>query len=121
MKQLARMSRRARWAVPAGAVIVVGGVLAGSGLSVAPAAPAAAARPPAPAAARAGAKAAAPAADRDGGGDFLARPAVAARHLRSDLDRLAADRVAHDPGLVIRPAALPVLGAAEHERERHHP
>src|ERR1700744_6784723 len=47
MKQLARMSRRARWAVPAGAVIGVGGVLAGSVLSVAQASPALPARTPA--------------------------------------------------------------------------
>jgi outer membrane lipoprotein-sorting protein len=39
MKQLAQMSRKARWAVPAGAVVVVGGVLAGSLISVAQAAP----------------------------------------------------------------------------------
>jgi outer membrane lipoprotein-sorting protein len=47
MKQLARMSRRARWAVPAGAVIVVGGVLAGSVLSVASASPSLPAKTPA--------------------------------------------------------------------------
>jgi outer membrane lipoprotein-sorting protein len=47
MKQLVRMSRRARWAVPAGAVIVVGGVLAGSVLSVAQASPSLPARTPA--------------------------------------------------------------------------
>src|ERR1700761_4308776 len=47
MKQLARMSRRARGAVPAGGVIVVGGVLAGSVLSVAQASPALPARTPA--------------------------------------------------------------------------
>ena len=34
MKQLVNLSRRARWAVPAGAVVVVGGVLAGSVISV---------------------------------------------------------------------------------------
>jgi outer membrane lipoprotein-sorting protein len=39
MNQLAKVSRRARWAVPAGAVVVVGGVLAGSMISVAQAAP----------------------------------------------------------------------------------
>src|SRR6201996_4380963 len=39
MKQLAQMSRKARWAVPAGAVVVVGGGLAGSLISVAQAAP----------------------------------------------------------------------------------
>ena len=47
MKQLARMSRRARWAVPTGAVIVVGGVLAGSMISVAQAAPSLPAKTPA--------------------------------------------------------------------------
>ena len=47
MKQLARMSKRARWAVPAGAVIVVGGVLAGSMISVASAAPSLPAKTPA--------------------------------------------------------------------------
>jgi outer membrane lipoprotein-sorting protein len=41
------MSRRARWAVPAGAVIVVGGVLAGSVLSVASASPSLPAKTPA--------------------------------------------------------------------------
>ena len=39
MKQLANLSRGTRWAVPAGAVVVVGGVLAGSMISVASAAP----------------------------------------------------------------------------------
>jgi outer membrane lipoprotein-sorting protein len=47
MKQLAQMSRRARWAVPAGTVIVVGGVLAGSMISVAQAAPSLPAKTPA--------------------------------------------------------------------------
>src|ERR1700744_2259436 len=47
MQQLARMSRRGRWAVPGGAVIGVGGVLAGSVLSVAQASPALPARTPA--------------------------------------------------------------------------
>ncbi len=39
MKQLVNLSRGTRWAVPAGAVVVVGGVLAGSMISVAQAAP----------------------------------------------------------------------------------
>jgi outer membrane lipoprotein-sorting protein len=47
MKQRAQISRRARWAVPAGAVIVVGGVLAGSMISVASAAPSLPAKTPA--------------------------------------------------------------------------
>jgi outer membrane lipoprotein-sorting protein len=47
MKQLAGLSRRARWAVPAGAVIVVGGVLAGSMISVAQASPSLPAKTPA--------------------------------------------------------------------------
>ncbi len=47
MKQFAGMSRRARWAVPAGAVVVVGGVLAGSMISVAEASPPLPARTPA--------------------------------------------------------------------------
>ena len=47
MKQLTGMSRRARWAVPAGAVVVVGGVLAGSLISVAQAAPGLPAKTPA--------------------------------------------------------------------------
>src|ERR1700759_3130950 len=47
MKQLAQMSRKARWAVPAGAVVVVGGVLAGSVISGASAAPSLPARTPA--------------------------------------------------------------------------
>jgi outer membrane lipoprotein-sorting protein len=47
MKQLASMSRGARWAVPAGAVVVVGGVMAGSLISVAQAAPALPPRTPA--------------------------------------------------------------------------
>jgi outer membrane lipoprotein-sorting protein len=46
MKQLAQMSRRARWFVPAGAVIVVGGVLAGSMISVAQASPSLPAKTP---------------------------------------------------------------------------
>ena len=47
MKQRVQYSRRARWAVPAGAVIVVGGVLAGSMISVASAAPSLPAKTPA--------------------------------------------------------------------------
>ena len=47
MKQRVQISRRARWAVPAGAVIVVGGVLAGSMISVASAAPSLPAKTPA--------------------------------------------------------------------------
>jgi outer membrane lipoprotein-sorting protein len=39
MKQLVNLSRGTRWAVPAGAVVVVGGVLAGSMITVASAAP----------------------------------------------------------------------------------
>ena len=46
MKQRVQFSRRARWAVPAGAVIVVGGVLAGSMISVASAAPSLPAKTP---------------------------------------------------------------------------
>ncbi len=46
MKQV-NLSRGARWAVPAGAVVVVGGVLAGSMISVASAAPSLPARTPA--------------------------------------------------------------------------
>ncbi len=44
---VAKLSRRARWAVPAGVAVVVGGVLAGSLISVAQAAPALPARTPA--------------------------------------------------------------------------
>ena len=47
MKQLSHLSRRARWAVPTGAVVVVGGVLAGSMISVAQAAPSLPAKTPA--------------------------------------------------------------------------
>src|ERR1700761_7548030 len=47
MKQLSQLSRRARWAVPTGAVVVVGGVLAGSVISVASAAPSLPAKTPA--------------------------------------------------------------------------
>jgi outer membrane lipoprotein-sorting protein len=47
MKQRVQFSRRARWAVPTGAVIVVGGVLAGSVISVASAAPSLPAKTPA--------------------------------------------------------------------------
>ena len=47
MSQLAHLSRRARWAVPAGAVVVVGGVLAGSVISVAQASPSLPAKTPA--------------------------------------------------------------------------
>ena len=46
MKQV-KLSRRTRWAVPAGAVVVVGGVLAGSMITVASAAPSLPARTPA--------------------------------------------------------------------------
>jgi len=47
MRQFAGMSRRTRWAVPVGAVVVVGGVLAGSMISVAEASPPLPARTPA--------------------------------------------------------------------------
>jgi outer membrane lipoprotein-sorting protein len=47
MKKLSSMSRGTRWAVPAGAVVVVGGVIAGSLISVAQAAPALPPRTPA--------------------------------------------------------------------------
>jgi outer membrane lipoprotein-sorting protein len=47
MKQLSQLSRRARWAVPTGAVVVVGGVLAGSMISVAQASPSLPAKTPA--------------------------------------------------------------------------
>ena len=47
MKKLSSMSRGTRWAVPAGAVVVVGGVMAGSLISVAQAAPALPSRTPA--------------------------------------------------------------------------
>jgi outer membrane lipoprotein-sorting protein len=44
---VAKLSRRARWAVPAGTAVIVGGVLAGSLISVAQAAPTLPARTPA--------------------------------------------------------------------------
>jgi outer membrane lipoprotein-sorting protein len=47
MKQRVQFSRRVRWAVPTGAVIVAGGVLAGSMISVASAAPSLPAKTPA--------------------------------------------------------------------------
>jgi outer membrane lipoprotein-sorting protein len=47
MRQLANMPRGARWAVPAGVVVVVGGVMAGSMISVAQAAPPLPSRTPA--------------------------------------------------------------------------
>jgi outer membrane lipoprotein-sorting protein len=47
LSQLSQLSRRARWAVPTGAVVVVGGVLAGSMISVAQAAPSLPAKTPA--------------------------------------------------------------------------
>jgi len=47
MKQLVNLSRGTRWAVPAGAVVVVGGVLAGSMISVAQAVPSLPPRTPA--------------------------------------------------------------------------
>src|SRR5208282_188974 len=47
MVQVPRLSRRARWAVPAGALIITGGVIAGSLISVAQAAPGLPARTPA--------------------------------------------------------------------------
>jgi len=47
MVQVPKLSRRARWAVPAGALVVTGGVLAGSLISVAQAAPGLPARTPA--------------------------------------------------------------------------
>ena len=47
MKQLVNLSRGARWVVPAGVVVVVGGALGGSMISVASAAPSLPARTPA--------------------------------------------------------------------------
>ncbi|HYZ54841.1 MAG TPA: DUF2092 domain-containing protein [Streptosporangiaceae bacterium] len=47
MRQLANMSRGARWAVPIGTVVVAGGVMAGSMISVAQAAPPLPSRTPA--------------------------------------------------------------------------
>jgi hypothetical protein len=47
MVQVPRLSRRVRWAVPVGALVVVGGVMAGSLISVAQAAPGLPARTPA--------------------------------------------------------------------------
>jgi outer membrane lipoprotein-sorting protein len=47
MIQVPRLSRRARWAVPAGAVVIVGGVIAGSAITIAQAAPGLPARTPA--------------------------------------------------------------------------
>ena len=47
MVQVPRLSRRARWAVPAGALVITGGVLAGSLISTAQAAPGLPARTPA--------------------------------------------------------------------------
>src|SRR6201995_834357 len=61
MKQLSQLSRRARWAVPTGAVVVVGGVLAGSMISVAQPAPSLPAKPPAQLLAALAAKPATPA------------------------------------------------------------
>jgi len=61
MKQLSQLSRRARWAVPTGAVVVVGGVLAGSMISVAQAAPSLPAKTPAQLLAALAAKPATPA------------------------------------------------------------
>jgi len=47
MVQVPRLSRRARWAVPAGALVITGGILAGSLISVAQAAPGLPAKTPA--------------------------------------------------------------------------
>jgi outer membrane lipoprotein-sorting protein len=47
MVQVPRLSRRARWAVPVGALVITGGVIAGSLISVAQAAPGLPARTPA--------------------------------------------------------------------------
>ena len=47
MVQVPRLSRRARWAVPVGALVVVGGVMTGSLISIAQAAPGLPARTPA--------------------------------------------------------------------------
>ena len=47
MVQVPKLSRRARWAVPAGALVITGGVLAGSLISTAQAAPGLPARTPA--------------------------------------------------------------------------
>jgi outer membrane lipoprotein-sorting protein len=54
MAGIARLSRRARWAVPAGALVITGGVLAGSLISAAQAAPGLPARTPAQLLAEAG-------------------------------------------------------------------
>src|SRR5258708_343509 len=48
MTQVPKLSRRARWAIPAGALVVTGGGPAGTPISAAPAAPGLPPRPPAP-------------------------------------------------------------------------
>ena len=47
MIQVPKLSRRARWAVPAGVAVIVGGVIAGSAITIAQAAPGLPARTPA--------------------------------------------------------------------------
>src|SRR5580693_177332 len=109
MLSVLKLSRRARWAVPVGALVVTGAVMAGS--------PGAAAADPGPAA-RGGRRGPGARADRDGARDRLARPARAARHRQPHLDSRAADRVAHHPGVVREPAALPAGGTPVPERDR---
>ena len=117
MLQVPRLSRRARWAVPAAALVVTGGVIAGSLISVAQAAPGLPARTPAQLLAEVADSTIPPLTGTVVETASFGLPALPATG-NPDVGVVAAHRVAHDPGVVLRPRALPAGRAGVAERER---
>ena len=112
MKLVPMTSRRARWAVPAGAVAVVAAVTAASMATAAAASPALPARTSRSAALRAGQpRGYATADERHGGGVGVARHTPAAGAAGPVVAAVDAVRVAHDQALVLRPRPLPARPA----------
>lgn len=117
MKQRVNLPRRVRWAVPAVAVAVAGGVLAGSAIPAAQAAPLLPSRTPAQLLAALAAKTSAPPLT----GTVvetasLGLPALPSAGNPASLPSLLAG--AHDQGVVLGPGALPAGRTADHDRER---
>ena len=122
MNTLPTISRRARWAIPAGAVALAGAVTAGTMISTAQASPELPLRTPA--------QLLASVAGRDAPLPALTGTVVETASLglpqlpggqRPELHHVAAGRVAHDQGLVRRPHAYPARGAGADERDRRDP
>ena len=102
-----KFSRRARWAVPAGALAAVGAVIAGArSRTPRPARPCRTRTPAQLLAAVAGRTGPLPAADRHRGRERVARHARPAGNGPAHLDHVAAHRLAHAPDLVRRRASL---------------